>query len=101
MSAETLASNPPILRWAPPPPSKTTVSFSRETEAFGELQTPQMQFTRSITDSPQAAEFRVAISRFGEVRYAFLQTSSGDTALDEQARQFLANCRFAGASDST
>ncbi|MFL6528811.1 MAG: hypothetical protein ACJ8IQ_12005 [Chthoniobacterales bacterium] len=84
----------------PLPPSKTTVTFSRETEALGELQTPQMQFTRSIKDSPQAAEFRVAISNSGEVRYAFLQTSSGDTALDEQARRFLANCRFTGASDS-
>ena len=78
----------------PLPPTKTAISFSDEVTPLGALQTPQMQFTRSIKDSPQAAEFRVAVSDSGEVRYAFLQTSSGDSALDDQARQYLANCRF-------
>ena len=81
----------------PLPPSKTTISFSNEVATLGALQTPQMQFTRSIKDSPQAVEFRVAVSPAGEVRYAFLQTPSGDSALDEQARQYLANCRFTGS----
>ena len=60
-----------------------------------------MQFTRSIKDSPQAAEFRIAVSGAGEVRYAFLQRSSGDGALDRQARQFLVNCRFLGANGNS
>ena len=82
------------------PPSKTAIGFSNEVAALGELQTPQMQFTRSIKDSPQAAEFRVAVSRLGEIRYVFIQTPSGAAALDEQARQFLANCRFTGANEN-
>lgn len=85
----------------PAPPSKTTITFSNAVATLGALQTPQMQFTRSIKDSPQAAEFRVAISGSGEVRYAFLQTSSGDSALDDQARQYLASCRFTGANGNS
>jgi hypothetical protein len=85
----------------PLPPSKTMISFSNDVAPLGGLQTPPMQFTRSIKDSPQAVEFRVALSGSGEVRYVFLQTASGDSALDEQARQYLANCRFSGGSAQT
>ncbi len=34
------------------------------------------------------------------VRYCFLQNSSGDSALDEQARHYLALCRFAGSHNA-
>jgi TonB family protein len=85
----------------PLPPSKTALTFSNEVATLGPVQTPQMQFTRSIKESPQAAELRVAVSRSGEVRYAFLETSSGDSALDEQARQYVANCRFSGTAGNT
>jgi hypothetical protein len=85
----------------PLPPSKTTISFSDEVSTFGARQAPEMRFTRSIKDSPQAAEFRIAISRSGDVRYCFLQTSSGDGALDTQAQQYLANFRFTGATRKT
>ena len=37
-----------------------------------------------------AAQFRVAVDEKGAVRYCFLENSSGDVALDEQARKYLA-----------
>ena len=45
-------------------------------------------------DSPRTAEFRVAVDLRGAVRYCFLEKSSGDIALDEQARKYLALSRF-------
>jgi hypothetical protein len=48
----------------------------------------------------------VAVSKLGEVRYCFPINSSGDPALDEQARLYIARCRFpqnaanAGKADS-
>ena len=53
-----------------------------------------MHFATTGSEPPQAALFRVAVSELGDVRYSMLQRSSGDTALDEQARQTLALCRF-------
>ncbi len=78
----------------PAPPAKTAIAFADDAAALRGVQTPEMRFTRSTSESPQPAEFRVAISPAGDVRYCFLQTSSGDAALDEQARQYLALCRF-------
>ena len=45
-------------------------------------------------DAPESARFRVAVDSLGTIRYAFLEQSSGDAALDEEARQYLALCRF-------
>jgi hypothetical protein len=72
----------------------TIVRLSPELETFGTLQPPQMKFTASGHESPQPAQFRVAVNENGAVRYCFLEKSSGDTALDEQAREYLALCRF-------
>jgi hypothetical protein len=94
----------PVVRPRPQPPtpsasvSKTSVQFSDATR-LGTLQPPEMKFTRSTNDPPQAAEFRVAVGPAGDVRYCFPQTSSGDPALDEQAQHYLALCRFAGKHD--
>jgi TonB family protein len=72
----------------------TIVRLSTELETLGAMQSPKMKFTASGHESPQAAQFRVAVNENGAVRYCFLEKSSGDAALDEQARKYLALCRF-------
>ena len=72
----------------------TIVHLSPELETLGAMQNPEMKFTASDHESPQAAQFHVAVDENGAVRYCFLEKSSGDTALDEQARKYLALCRF-------
>jgi hypothetical protein len=63
---------------------------------------PPLHFTASNTESPQAIRFRIGLSRQGDVRYCFPLNSSGDPALDEQARQRLEIVRLPprSASDS-
>lgn len=75
--------------------ASTTVHFAEEVESWGVLEKPAMHFIASSKEAPQAARFRVGVTAQGEVRYCFLQESSGDAALDEQARKYLALCRFA------
>jgi hypothetical protein len=72
----------------------TIVRLSAELETFGAMQSPEMKFRAIGPESPQAAQFRVAVNENGAVRYCFLENSSGDAALDEQARKYLALCRF-------
>jgi hypothetical protein len=72
----------------------TTLRFSPELEALGSVQSPQLKFTASGRESPEAAQFRIAVNDLGEVRSCFLEKSSGDAGLDEQARKYLALCRF-------
>ena len=72
----------------------TRINFSEEISARGPAQIPTTQFKTSNKDAPQIAQFRIAIGRDGEVRFSFLQSSSGDAALDEQARHQLSQCRF-------
>ena len=78
----------------------TTVRASPELETIGAIHNPEMKFTASGHESPQAAQFRVAVDENGSVRYCFLEKSSGDAALDEQARKYLALCRFSASRDS-
>lgn len=84
---------------APLPPVKTHIDFADAAE-LGDAQLPDMQFKRSSKESPQAAHFRIGVSPDGEICYSFLQNSSGDAALDEQAARYLALCRFTGAKYS-
>ena len=79
----------PVARIAP-----TAVRFSPELEMLGSAQMPEFKFIASSNESPQAAQFRIAVSGQGEVRHCFLQNASGDVALDEQARKYLALSRF-------
>lgn len=72
----------------------TTIQFSPEFERLGAPQLPAKQFTSSSNEPAQAALFRVAAAPAGDVRYSIVQRSSGDNALDEQAREALALCRF-------
>ncbi len=87
----------PLSHPAPPPPmpmAPTDLRFGTETERLENPSIPSLRFTPSKKEPPQSAEFRVAISGRGAVRYCFLENSSGDPALDEQARHYLLLCRF-------
>ena len=81
-------------------PRKTSASFSKELDAFGAPILPNRSFTASNDEAPEAIRFRVAVSGSGEIRYCFPLNSSGDPALDEQARRYLALCRFSQSSIS-
>ena len=72
----------------------TTLSFSKELDGFGAANLPVSSFAASNDQPPANVRFRVAVSGSGEIRYCFPLNSSGDPALDEQARRDLALCRF-------
>jgi hypothetical protein len=81
--------NAPVTR-----PIATSVSFSSELDAFGPATLPVPKFVASNAETPKTIGFRVAVGRLGEIRYCFPMNSSGDPAVDEQARLYLARCRF-------
>ena len=91
----------------PPPPASpaifgtmaTGVSFSDEFASFGPLSWPAAHFSASTRETPQAVRFRIAVAANGEVRHCFPLNSSGDSSLDEQARQHLALVRFSPKAD--
>jgi hypothetical protein len=72
----------------------TTISFSREFTSLGVAFVPPLKFNASTYEAPQNMRFRVGVGPGGNVQYCFPLTSSGDSALDEQARQTIALCRF-------
>ena len=72
----------------------TSVSFSKELNAFGSATLPELKFASSNGEAPEAIRFRVAINKLGEIRYCFPMNSSGDPGLDQQARLYLTLCRF-------
>ena len=73
---------------------KTAVLFSNELKTFGAPTLPEPAFVASNKEMPETIRFRVAVNKLGEVRYCFPINSSGDPALDEQARLYIARCRF-------
>jgi hypothetical protein len=75
-------------------PTATSVSFSEELDAVGAPILPDLSFVASNGETPETIRFRVAVSRRGEIRYCFPLNSSGDPALDEQARLYLVRCHF-------
>jgi hypothetical protein len=72
----------------------TTVSFSKEFDALGIPSFPTLKFTASNNEPAQSVRFRIAVGPQREIRYCFPLNSSGDPALDEQARHYLMLCRF-------
>ena len=72
----------------------TFLSFSSELDGLGVATSPLLKFAASTGETPAAIRFRVAVSALGEIRYCFPMNSSGDPALDEQARLYLTRCRF-------
>ena len=79
----------------------TAVAFSEELRDFGAPALPVTKFSAATNEQPESVRFRIAVSPRGEVRYCFPLNSSGDTALDEQARKHLALTRFAPRSTTT
>jgi TonB family protein len=73
---------------------KTSVSFAEPAEEFNPPVLPEFAFHASRAGAPANARFRIAIDTRGTIRFCFLIESSGDPALDEQARSFLQLCRF-------
>ncbi len=90
----------PAAKPAPPLLAPTTLVFSGP---LGQLPVthPSLNFRASLDEAPEAAAFRVAVDSLGVVRHVFLRQSSGDTALDEQARAYLVLCRFQPAPSLT
>ncbi|MGI8956044.1 MAG: energy transducer TonB [Chthoniobacterales bacterium] len=84
---------------APPLPAPTSLIFSGDLHELS-VTHPELKFRASVRDAPESARFRVAIDSLGAVRFSFLEQSSGDGALDEQARQALALCRFTMGSNA-
>lgn len=87
----------PMTRSSVAPPigiQSTRVVFSSDLQQLGAVKLVAANFKASTTEPPQDAQFRIAVDWKGAVVYCFPLTSSGDAALDEQARQHLALCRF-------
>lgn len=74
--------------------SRTYISFSKELDQFGAPTVPQSGFATSNEETPETLRFRVAINELGEIRYCLPVNSSGDPALDEQARLQVIRTRF-------
>ena len=80
--------------------SGTTLTFSNELNSLGQAKSAQIKFQASTHEPPQNAQFRIGVDAQGAVVYCFNVASSGDVALDEQARSYLALCRFPAGSTS-
>ena len=75
-------------------PVPTSVTFSGDLQSLGQPKFVPTSFKVSGNEPPQNARFRIAVDSKGAVVHCFPLVSSGDAALDEQARQHLALCRF-------
>jgi hypothetical protein len=75
-------------------PEPTRVQISEELSSLGPISLPVLHFTASSSESPQSLRFRIAVGPRGEIRYCFPMNSSGDPALDQQARRQLLLARF-------
>ncbi len=100
--------NPPgPVPSAPPLPAPSLgkvpsrLTFSAELAGAGQPTLPPAEFTLAAKDAPEAIRFRVGVSPDGVVRFAFALNSSGDAALDQQARHYLNLARFVGAPEQT
>ena len=82
-----------VAALAAPLVAPTTIVFS---DSLGDrpVARPNLKFHASLRDAPQSARFRLAVDSAGVVRYCLLEQSSGDAVLDDQARHYLALCRF-------
>jgi hypothetical protein len=73
---------------------RTYISFSKELDEFGTPTVPRSGFATSNRETPETLRFCVAVNDLGEIRYCFPINSSGDAALDEQARLQVVRTRF-------
>ena len=72
----------------------TGVNFSEELADRGTPFFPRPEFSAATRETPQAVRFRVAVAPDGIIRFALPLNSSGDPALDAQARGYLSMVRF-------
>ena len=72
----------------------TRITLSSELQQLGGVQFTPVNFKTSTSETPQNAQFRIAVDPPGAVVYCFVLASSGDVGLDELARQHLALARF-------
>ncbi|MFL6588546.1 MAG: hypothetical protein ACJ8M4_00050 [Chthoniobacterales bacterium] len=86
--------NPPSALPATTQPAPTRIRFSSEVESLIPPQLPELKFSAETHESPEPARFLIAVGNHGDVRYCFLQASSGDAALDAQARKYVMAARF-------
>jgi hypothetical protein len=95
-SAQPPGPVPPAARTSASPIGviPTEVTFSDGFDRLGQPKFAPTKFRASTHEPPQNAQFRIAVDSQGAVLYCFDLTSSGDAALDEQAREHLALCRF-------
>jgi hypothetical protein len=102
-SAQPPGPVPAPLRARPGPigVAATRVIFSSELDRLGQAKFVSTNFKSSTREPPQNARFRIAVDAGGAVLYCFSLTSSGDPALDEQAREHLTLCRFLGRPATT
>jgi hypothetical protein len=73
---------------------RTLISFSKDLDQLGAPSLPRSRFVASNKETPETLRFRVAVNELGEIRYCFPIDSSGDPALDEQARLQVIRIRF-------
>ena len=76
------------------PAMRTSIVFSQNLDSLGKVDEPAMKFSASTREPPQSASFRIGVTQSGVVRFCFLKDTSGDNALDGQARVHLTRCRF-------
>ncbi|MBA3387146.1 MAG: hypothetical protein H0T95_11115 [Chthoniobacterales bacterium] len=95
------SSQPPgpvrLTRRAGQTPTTTTpteLRFSDDLQPLGTSPASTFHFTTLSKEPPQAASYRVGIDSRGDVRYCFLQHSSGDLTLDQEGRRVVLLCRF-------
>jgi hypothetical protein len=95
-SAQPPGPVPPAARTSASPIGviATEVTFSDGFDRLGQPKFVPTKFRASTHEPPQNAQFRIAVDSQGAVLYCFDLTSSGDAALDEQAREHLTLCRF-------
>ncbi len=72
----------------------TGVDFSEEFAGRGAPFIPAPEFSAATRETPQAVRFRIALAPDGTIRFALPLNSSGDPALDAQARHHLSMVRF-------
>jgi hypothetical protein len=83
---------------APPPtvsqPHPTTISFSTARAARAQMPLPQIPLKTRATEPVEPTRHLIGITDRGEVRFIFLQNSSGNPALDDQAAAHLQMLAF-------
>ena len=86
------------LASAAPPPVPTRVTFSPVLATRAPQTEPTWNFEPRTTTPLESATYLIGVTDRGEVRYVFLQHSSGDSALDAQAAAQLPRLDFQHAA---